>query len=67
MKHCLVVLLALALPVWATDKLIPVSAEQRAALRISTVAVTAHAGAMTVGLPATVAIPPAQARAVSAP
>lgn len=67
MKHCLVVLLALALPVWATDKLIPVSAAQRAALRISSVPVSAHVGAMTVGLPATVAIPPAQARAVSAP
>lgn len=67
MKHLLFLFLVLTEAVWATDKLIPISAEQRAALRISTVAVSAHAGAMTVGLPATVAIPPAQSRAVSAP
>ena len=70
MKRLLLLLLGLAaLPasVRATDKLIPITAEQRAALRISTVAMTAHAGAMTVGLPATVAIPPAQMRVVSAP
>lgn len=63
----LLALSALSLPVRATDKLIPITAEQRAALRISTVTLTAHAGAMTVGLPATVAIPPAQERAVSVP
>ncbi len=70
MKRLLLLLLGLAaLPasVRATDKLIPITAEQRAALRIRTVAMTAHAGAMTVGLPATVAIPPAQMRVVSAP
>lgn len=67
MKRFLFLLLVLALPAWAGDKLIPISAAQRSALRISTVPVVAHAGAMTVGLPATVAIPPAQARAVSAP
>lgn len=67
MKRFLSLLLVLALPVWAADKLIPISAAQRTALRISTVPVAAHAGAVTVGLPATVAIPPAQERAVSAP
>ena len=67
MKRCLLLLLVLALPVWAADKLIPISAAQRTALRISTVPVVAHAGAMTVGLPATVTVPPTQQRAVSAP
>jgi RND family efflux transporter MFP subunit len=67
MKPCLILLLLLALPGWAADKLIPISAAQRSALRITTVPISAHAGAMTVGLPATVAIPPAQERAVSAP
>ncbi len=66
MKRCLILLL-LALPVWAADKLIPISAAQRAALRITTVPITAHAGAMTVGLPATVVLAPAQERVVSAP
>lgn len=67
MKRCVFLLLVLALPVWAGDKLIPISDAQRSALRIGTVPVAAHAGAMTVGLPATVTIPPAQERAVSAP
>lgn len=59
--------LALALPTWAMDKLIPVSAAQRASLRIATAPLTAHAGAVSVGLPATVAVPPAQERVVAAP
>ena len=57
----------LSVPAWAGDKLIPISPAQRAALRIATVPVTAHAGAISVGLPATVAIPPAQERVVAAP
>lgn len=67
MKRCVFLLLVLALPVWAGDKLIPISDAQRSALRIGTAPVVAHTGAMTVGLPATVAIPPAQERAVAAP
>jgi RND family efflux transporter MFP subunit len=67
MKRCLFLLLALTLPVRASDMLIPISAAQRTALRIATVPLTVHTGALTVGLPATVAIPPAQERAVAAP
>jgi RND family efflux transporter MFP subunit len=54
-------------PATAGDKLIAISAAQRAALRIATAPLQAHAGAMTVGLPATVIIPPAQERVVAAP
>lgn len=54
-------------PVWAGDKLIPISPAQRAALRIAVAPVTSHAGAISVGLPATVSIPPAQERVVAAP
>ena len=60
-------LCALALPVLAGDKLIPVSPAQRAALKVSTAPLSAHAGAVTVGLPARVVIPPAQERLVTAP
>ncbi len=67
MKSRLCLLLFLTLPAWGGDRLIPITDAQRAALRIATVPVVAHAGAMTVDLPATVAIPPAQERAVSAP
>jgi cobalt-zinc-cadmium efflux system membrane fusion protein len=67
MKHCLSLLILLALPAWAGDRMISITDTQRAALRIATAPVVAHAGAMTVGLPATVVVPPAQERAVSAP
>ncbi|MCU0840761.1 MAG: efflux RND transporter periplasmic adaptor subunit [Thiobacillaceae bacterium] len=63
----LLVVACLSLPAWPGDKTIPISPAQRAALRITTAPVVAHAGAMTVGLPATVAIPPAQERVVAAP
>ncbi len=53
--------------VWAGHQVIPINAAQRAALRIVTTPITAHAGAISVGLPATVAIPPAQERVVAAP
>ncbi len=54
-------------PAWAGDKLIPLSPAQRAALRVGTAPIAAHAGAVTVGLPARVAIPPGQERLVAAP
>lgn len=53
--------------VMAGDKLIAISAAQRAALRIASAPLVSHAGAMTVGLPATTIIPPAQERIVAAP
>jgi cobalt-zinc-cadmium efflux system membrane fusion protein len=52
---------------FAGDKLISVSTAQRAALRIATAPLLAHAGALSVGLPARVTIPPAQERVVSTP
>jgi cobalt-zinc-cadmium efflux system membrane fusion protein len=52
---------------FAGDKLIAVSTAQRAALRVATAPLLAHAGALSVGLPARVAIPPAQERVVSTP
>ncbi len=69
MPRSLALLLAVSLlaPAWAGDKLIPVSPAQRAALRIATAPMVAHAGAVTVGLPATVTVPPAQERVVAAP
>jgi len=62
-------LIAASLPLVAVagDKLIPISPAQRAALNIATVPVTAHTGAISVGLPATVAVPPAQERVIAAP
>lgn len=59
--------LSLALPVGAGDKLIPISPAQRTALRIATAPLTAHAGAISVGLPATVTVSPGQERVVAAP
>lgn len=59
--------LSLASPLWAGDKLIPLTPTQRAALRVAVAPLTAHAGAMTVDLPARVAIPPSQERVVAAP
>lgn len=59
--------LATALPALAGDKLIPLTPAQRATLRVGTVPLAAHAGAVTVGLPARVTIPPAQERLVAAP
>lgn len=69
MKHRLELLLVLvlALPATAMDKLIPLTPAQRASLRIATAPLTAHPGAVSVGLPATVAVPPAQERVVAAP
>lgn len=55
------------LPALAGDPLVAVSPAQRAALRVSTAPIAAHAGALTVGLPAQVSIPPAQERVVAAP
>ena len=62
-----VVTLSICIPAWAGHALIPITPAQRAALRIATIPVTAHAGAVTVGLPALVRVPPAQERVVSAP
>lgn len=66
----LLLMLALAslqTPLWAGDKLIPLTPAQRATLRVSTTPLMAHAGAVTVGLPARVTIPPTQERLVAAP
>lgn len=60
-------LLALSLPVVAGDKMFTLSPAQRAALKVSVAPLSAHAGAVTVGLPARVVIPPAQERLVMAP
>ena len=60
-------LLALSLPVAAGDKMFTLSPAQRAALKVSVAPLSAHAGAVTVGLPARVVIPPAQERLVTAP
>ena len=57
----------LCLPAWAGDALVSITPAQRAALRIATAPVSAHAGAVTVGLPATVRVPPEQERVVTAP
>lgn len=69
MKHRLELLLVLvlALPAWAMDKLIPLTPAQRTSLRIATAPVTAHPGAVSVVLPATVTVPPTQERVVAAP
>lgn len=63
----LLALASLLAPAWASDKLIPLTPAQRATLRIATLPLAAHAGAVAVGLPARVAIPPAQERLVAAP
>ena len=63
----LLLVLSLSWSAQAGDKLIPLTPAQRAALRVATAPVTAHAGAITVGLPALVAVPPAQERGVAAP
>jgi RND family efflux transporter MFP subunit len=60
-------LLVLSWSVLAGDKLIALSPAQRAALKIIAAPLSAHAGAVTVGLPARVSIPPAQERLVTAP
>lgn len=69
MSRLLLLLLAVSLSSAgvAGDKLIAVSSAQRAALRIATAPLLAHAGALSVGLPARVAIPPAQERVISSP
>jgi RND family efflux transporter MFP subunit len=63
----LLFLFAWQAPVWAGDKLIPLTPAQRQALRVVSAPLTAHAGAVSVGLPAQVVIPPAQERVVAAP
>lgn len=63
----LLVMISLSVPAWAGDRLISLSPAQRAALRVGTVPLEAHAGAVSVDLPARVAIPPAQERLVAAP
>lgn len=69
MSRLLLLLFAFALSPagLAGDKLIAVSPAQRTALRIASAPLLAHAGALSVGLPARVAIPPAQERVVSTP
>jgi cobalt-zinc-cadmium efflux system membrane fusion protein len=62
-----IVLAALAPATMAGDRLIPISPAQRAALGIVTAPLAANTGPVTVGLPATVAVPPEQQRVVSAP
>lgn len=62
-----VVALYVCIPAWAGHALIPITPAQRSALRIVTIPVTAHAGAVTVGLPAMVRVPATQERVVSAP
>lgn len=57
----------LALSAHAEDQPIAFSAEQRAALGISTAALSADAGAAAAGLPATVTVPPDRERVVAAP
>lgn len=54
-------------PAHAGDKLIPLSPAQRGALRIATAPLVSHAGAVSVGMPAVVRVPPAQERVVAAP
>lgn len=63
----LAVAMPFAWPAQAGDKLISLAPAQRAALRVSTAPLVAHAGAVTVGLPARVTIPPTQERLVAAP
>lgn len=63
----LILLLALPLSGQAGDKMFALSPAQRAALKVSVAPLSAHAGAVTVGLPARVVIPPAQERLVTAP
>lgn len=63
----LLVVLSSSASVWSGDRLIAISPSQRAALRIATTPIVAHAGALNVGLPAQVTIPPAQERVVSTP
>ena len=60
-------LLALSLSAQAGDKMFAVSPSQRAALKVSVAPLIAHTGAVTVGLPARVVVPPAQERLVTAP
>lgn len=55
------------LPALAGDKLIPLTPAQRTTLRVGTVPLAAHAGAVTVSLPARVTIPPTQERLLAAP
>lgn len=63
----LLILTLLQGPAWAADQAIALSPAQRAALRISTTPLAAHAGAVGVGLPARVTVPPSQERVVAAP
>ncbi len=66
-KFVLITALLSATAASASDRLIPVDATQRESLRIATAPLEAHAGAISVGLPATVTIPPGQQRLVTAP
>lgn len=69
MHRLLVVLVPvfLALSAQAEDQPIAFSAEQRAALGITTAPLSADAGAAAAGLPATVTVPPDRERVVAAP
>ncbi|TCJ15820.1 efflux RND transporter periplasmic adaptor subunit [Parasulfuritortus cantonensis] len=61
------ILFMLATQAWGNDNLVALSASQRAALRIATAPLVADAGAVSVGLPARVTVPPTQERLVMAP
>lgn len=69
MPRLLIVLLsvAFALQSLAAENLVSISAAQRTALRIATTPVEADAGGATLGVPATVMVPPEQERFVAAP
>ncbi len=63
----LLLTVALAGSVQAADVLIPINATQRAALRIASVPAEADVVGASLGVPATVMVPPAQERFVAAP
>ncbi|MFZ5483404.1 MAG: efflux RND transporter periplasmic adaptor subunit [Pseudomonadota bacterium] len=68
MRSIIALLFVISCPlVQAGDLLIPVSSNQRAALRITSAPLINQPGAVAVALPATVAVPPAQERVVAAP
>lgn len=62
-----ILMLLLAVSAHADDKLVTMSAEQRGSLGIVTAPLSADAGAVAVGLPGTVTVPPDRERVVAAP
>lgn len=63
----LLVIFAMQGPAQSGDKVIPLTPAQQASLRVAVAPLLAHAGALSVGLPAQVVIPPAQERVVATP